>query len=233
MKLVTPGCSLSPIQTWPRWSYELLWEELFYKGYDKDKLLPGSNHIHIAKGGRGNTVNAHQLNRHIINQGLDNTYVIWQLSGWQRLEVLADEKYVQLVKTMFPDKQKFTLESPAMFTDTKIVSGWGGQVHENLVTSFNATLENVVALICLCAMQCQVIVFRGWTGAVPDDIWTKITDRFDQFGVIYTDFGYVDWVKSNGDDMQQDELHPNEKGAEKFFDNILKPYIRQWNIHAN
>ncbi len=224
MKLVTMGCSLSPMDTWPRWSYRLLWEELFYKGYNKDVLYPESNHIHIAKGGRGNTVNAHQLNRHILNQGLNNTYIIWQLSGWQRLEVITDEAV---------PNQHFKLESPAMFTDTKIISGWGGNDFENIVTSFNAALENIVALICLCAMQCQVIVFRGWTGAVPDDMWKTVTDRFDQFGVIYTDFGYVDWVKSNGDDMQQDELHPNEKGAKKFFDNVLKPYIRQWNIHAN
>mgnify|MGYP001173516034 FL=1 len=224
MKLITLGCSLAPIDYWPRWSRQYL-------------KISEENHTHIQGGARGNKINLYLLNRHILEHGLDDTFVIWELSGWEREDSIVPEEKIRDPELLPPD---LTMLVNNMYAPGSTYVTWGGSnqpnkdLHRGIRSHHNnpsATLEQVVTQLCLLNKCCKVLVFRGWSGALPKDSWHKIAETFNQHGVNYMREAYADWCAEHHD--LGEDWHPKNKPAKDFFNKIFIPKLQEIFNNAN
>ena len=219
-RLITLGCSLGPKQLWPTYTRRLL-----------ISLNLDFTHVHIGAGARGNKVNLFLLNQEILNNGLEDTFILWQLSGWQRHDSVVHENVLRKPQALREDHYEICKN---IYTDEITYAIWGGANHpnyelhtteQNAHINHSAQLEQMITQICLLAKNCKLLVFRGWRGAMPN--WDKITEAFDRHNVNYIYEGYVDWVAQRHDMASRNDWHPNKNECKDYFSHVLGPKIKE------
>lgn len=221
-KLVTLGCSLAPIDHWPK-------EIAKYIG-----LADQDDWAHYGFGGSGNHLLMHLWHDYFLKNDLSDTLVVWEITGLERFSGVWDLSETQQKKL---DKDRmfggvdcgYWMQFKSFYDNSKKFGVYGNSRHfKNLEIHIeNPDLALVYAQLTttLCTIPCDTLIFRGWSGAVKDEYWKKSTPIFEKYGKHVVKEPYVDWVVENDYPMMEDGFHPEVAAGKEWFNQILKLYL--------
>jgi len=239
--LITLGCSLTPyLDGQPTsWAKKL-----------KEHLCP-DKHIQFSFNGGGNQQLLDYLDQYMLTNDLKNTTIAYQLTGIARTGgIYSDDILFRNNVTLDPKDMMPVGGSPDgrwqkndCYFGSKKTTIWTGKYYDlktnqRRLHDSDILLTRVVSKLCmLSAAGVNVFVFRGWTGALADDIdrwwpgatakktierWTKCKKAFDTYGVDYIDECLVDWCKENNLEFL-DDWHPNLYSHSLFSESFIVP----------
>ena len=218
-KLVTLGCSLAPRPAWPK---------IVADHFN----ITEENHTHYGFGGGDNMLPMKMWYEYFCRNDLSDTLVVWQLTGLSRFSLIerSDDK-LELhpenqwqgindgnwftFKTFFGGATRFGIFSKSIPKVSSNVLTWL-QDQEMTYSQLVTTIANI---------PCDTVVFRGWTGAVPNEFWNKSKSIFENNNVKVVLEPYTDWCLENNLQMHSDGFHPHHSASEKYAQDILLKLI--------
>jgi hypothetical protein len=219
-KLVTLGCSLSPLEGfWPEYLAEYL------------DIHP-DNHAHYGFGGSGNQLLLNLWHEYFLKNDLQDTLVVWQITGLNRhsglFKLTENEQAALDPKTQWNNDNNGCWVKINTFFDNKPRIGLYGNFSKfEPFNQYNIDAQTLYAQLTstLCTIPCDTLIFRGWSGAVLEPKWQQSLPVFKKYQKTVIKEPYVDWVIENDFTMQDDGIHPTGKSSREYFNQIIKLYL--------
>lgn len=218
-KLVTLGCSLAPRDAWPK----------FVANHFK---ITKENHTHYGFGGGDNMLTMKMWYEYFCCNDLSDTLVVWELTGLNRVSLIkrSDDNL-----NLHPEKQWQGNNDGSWFTFNTFFGGgtrfgvFSKSVPKDDVDRLTCLLDQEMVysqlVTTIASIPCDTVVFRGWSGAVPNEFWSKSKPIFESNNVKVVPEPYTDWCLENDLQMLADGFHPHHTAAKKYARDILLKVI--------
>lgn len=227
-KLIALGCSLtSPEKNWAKRLVENL-----------DHVIAG-NHIQYAYGGGGNQQLLDCISDYTLKNDLKDLLLVYQITGLNRGGEIVTDEFIKHHKINLDDERKKVAgefgpdgnwdDFDGVFGKQKLIWTTNYKVIYDSIKLLNKEImiSRVASTLCMLSKAgVDVVTFRGWTGAMPQDYWDKCKSSFDRYGVHYVDTPFVDWCFETNQKFL-DEWHPDTEGHNAYAHEILQPFIEE------
>ena len=221
-KLLTLGCSLSPIEMWPTACNDT---GVF------------DTHTNYGFGGGGNQQLLDCIDEYLLRNTVQDLTIIFQMTGMERrgglyaangplpkipgpATVVAPEW-----KEDYPNPDLRSCLWKGYFGDQHMLWGDKHAVVRLQPSNSVTMITRVVSKLCLLANAgATVYTFRGWTGVIPhnpDETWKQITDVFDKNNVNYIDEPLTDWCIKTDQTFAPDDWHPTTISSRRYAEEFI------------
>lgn len=220
--LLTLGCSLAPRgpMFWPATVGEL---------FDK--------HDHYNFGGGGNQMLLDCIDEYLLTHSADNLTILYQMTGMTRggglYEIAQDLS--QPVKGANNPQGRWD-DWNGVFGKQYMIWTDKHPIVKNEIKNPTTMITRVVSKLCLLARAgIQVYTFRGWSGILENDTysrnksdykWKQIENIFNQNNVNHIDEPYVDWCVKNNKEFI-DDWHPKAFSSCDYANEVIIPLINK------
>lgn len=222
MKLFTFGCSLTD-----------------FKGI-KEKLsnLLGVEFVNSAQAAGSNQLQINKFNELVLENKITNEDIIyWQITFMLRRYRRLMKHHLPQIENMQKNQFKFpgthfTISNPNIFDnqtriDLMTNSPWYSKYIKESEIDYNQDLQTLLSTIILSKkITKNVIVVFGWDEVITDDYLKIFKNYLKKNNIKYVDESYLTYVTKNNLEFM-DDLHPTEKSAELFAENIIYPLLKE------
>jgi|14_taG_2_1085336.scaffolds.fasta_scaffold00417_16 hypothetical protein len=223
-KLLTLGCSLAPIDSWP---------------YTCNQAGQFDIHTNYGFGGGGNQQLLDCIDEYLYHNTTKDLTVVYQMTGMERgggiyssgvsKELIDHKTKLRELSNILPDQRSLLWEGyfgkQYMLWGSSLSHGMHYDEHHNHII----LLTRVVSKLCLLANAgVTVYAFRGWTGIIPhapEKTWEQITDVFDKNNVNYIDEPLVDWCIKTDQEFMPDNWHPRTSASRYYAEEFLSKQL--------
>jgi hypothetical protein len=222
MKLFTFGCSLT-----------------HFKGI-KEKIsnLLNIEFINFAESAGSNQLQVNKFNELVLENEITNEDIIyWQITfmyrRYQRLmkHNLSKIEYMGKSDSNFLGPT-FVMSKPNIFDnyeriDLLSTSAWHHKCIDESDVDHNQNLQTLLSTIILSKkITKKVLVVFGWDEVIDDEHLNIFKKYLVKNNIKYVDESYLTYIKKNNLEIM-DSLHPTEKSAEFFAENVIYPLLNE------
>ena len=224
-KLLTLGCRLAPIDSWPDACNQAGQFDI---------------HTNYGFGGGGNQQLLDCIDEYLYHNTTKDLTVIYQMTGMERgggiysiwTEPMPEVPKIQVSNEWMehkirPDTRSLLWEG--YFGKQYMLWSDKFDIVKNEPKNHIILLTRVVSKLCLLANAgATVYAFRGWTGIIPhapEEMWKQITDVFDKNNVNYIDEPLVDWCIKTDQRLDPDDWHPLPMSGRYYAEEFLSKQL--------
>lgn len=230
-KLITAGCSLSPIEGWAS---------------EVANLLQASHDwTHFGIGASSNGIQINLLEEEIVNYGIgEDDVVIFQITGQNRSWGIIDEKLYPKYAHTLDENSEFNASTGSVGTfvtqnntfDNKkrymllkhheVIKAKGvtSVFYYNDIDPYVELQRLLFTLIMLKKSGCKVFVFRGWEGVMSATSWGIFKEKFKLHDIFFFEECFVEWCLERNLPFI-DDFHPIPKHSRIFAKDLINPIL--------